>query len=157
MIRTLQLCGLFLLLSFSGRISAQCIDSLAVQYGFACDPRFEPVCGCNGYTYRNDCFARNNGLLTWSQGICDYIDFDINPNPVQNDGQVIIDAIVRNPGMITIEIFDHYGRQFYVNTYYLVDRLRLNLDFRAYPNGLYCVIVRNTDGFRAKKIVRPEY
>lgn len=155
--RTLQLSVLFLLLLISGRTSAQCIDSLAIQYGFSCDPRYEPVCGCNGYTYRNDCYARNNGLQSWSQGICDYIDFDINPNPVQNDGMVYIDAIVRNAGVVTLEIFDHYGRQYYVNTYYIPDRMRIYLDMRYFPNGLYCIILRNTDGFRVKKIVRPEY
>ena len=148
---------LFLLLAAKQQLRAQCIDSLAVQYGFYCDPRYEPVCGCDGFTYRNDCFARNTGLRTWNPGICDYIDFDMNPNPVQTYGLVTIDVIVKNPGVIYVEVLDHYGRTFYLNSFNLIDKYRFDIDFQNYPNGMYIIILRSDDGYRAKKIVRPDY
>lgn len=157
MLRTLQLCLLFLLLCLSGRISAQCIDSTAIHVGFSCDPHYDPVCGCDGHTYRNDCYAMNSGVRTWQTGSCDMIDFDFNPNPVQNDGEVILDAIVRNPGNVDIQIFDHYGRMFYTSSIYVLDRYRFYLDFRAYQYGLYIIVLKNADGYKTKKVVKPDY
>jgi hypothetical protein len=46
-----------------------CIDPSKKTDG-ACYEIFAPVCGCDGVTYANDCFAEAAGLKSWTEGAC---------------------------------------------------------------------------------------
>ena len=40
------------------------------SHDVACIEIYEPVCGCDGITYSNTCYATAGGVLTWIEGEC---------------------------------------------------------------------------------------
>jgi hypothetical protein len=53
-------------------VGKDCVDLSTVKNpNEDCTFLWKPVCGCNGITYENECQARKNGVLKWTEGKCD--------------------------------------------------------------------------------------
>jgi hypothetical protein len=126
-----------------------------IQYGAYCDPRWEPVCGCNGLTYRNDCFTRNLGMTSWSYGICDAVDFDFNPNPIED--YINIDVLTRVESTVYVELIDCFGHIFYQNVFPSVIRYQFQIAVGGFSPGLYLLNIYTGDGYRVKRVVIPAH
>jgi hypothetical protein len=52
------------------RIDKDCIDRKKINPNTFCIEVYEPVCGCDGKTYPNTCYAERAGVTKWTPGVC---------------------------------------------------------------------------------------
>lgn len=139
--------------------SVPCVDSTRIDAWYQCnDPRFQPVCGCNRKTYRNDCVSfRNFGVNDIaSDGVCreDYFFFDFYPNIASHSMQFYLQFYEQ--GNVTIEIRDSYGKLMYR----LIDGptayMEMTIDLAGYRPGVYLLMVytRSVGKYEYKRFVK---
>jgi hypothetical protein len=145
--------GLFTVTDSRAQFSNGCIDSLKIKFGNPCPLEFDPVCGCNSITYRNTCYAENDGLVAWSDGPCEPIIIDYNPNPVSD--VVYIEIELREMGYINLWVYDYWGNEYYFRPFSTFKEAYLTLDVNLWPMGIYYIIAIDGNGnYLHKKLVK---
>ncbi len=154
--------GLLLFLSFLPRLSSAqpnpwaCQDSSQIRLGAYCYPEFRPICGCDNVTYRNVCRALNDrGVQFYTDGPCEPLAFNFDPNPVLTN--LYVTFVLKTTGDLHIMILDLYGKIYYEDMRFSVDRYDLQIDVTNYRNGLF-MIYAETDGYvLVKKFSHVQY
>ena len=94
-----------------------CVDSARMCDTCICPQFVQEVCGCNGATYINYCYAQSAGVTSWSAGACgingignvskDALELQLFPNPVNE--ALSLRCPLPDPGVTEIRIFNMLG------------------------------------------------
>jgi hypothetical protein len=153
--------GLFaILLLFATSSKAQfnqptCIDSNMVSFNPCFGTIYQPVCGCDNVTYRNECLAIAAGIVNFGyvEGPCEFMDFDFLPNPVSTASELKLRVICKDITDINVWIFDAFFRERYYQVSRQFQDVELYPDVRGFGNGLFFIVVEAGGVVKVKRLL----
>jgi hypothetical protein len=99
--------------------------------------------------------ARAAGIInnSYTQGPCEFMDFDFYPNPVATAGQLKVKVICKGISDINVWIFDMYFRQMYYQVSRQYADVELYPDVRGFGNGMFFIVVEAGGVIKVKRLL----
>ncbi len=138
-----------------GSTFSQCIDTnYFVPVLPLCLNDFDPVCGCDGVTYKNyDCAWQQAGVLQYQLGPCGSLAANHFPDPATGLTPFKIQVVNKYEDDINIEIKNLNGTLFLVDHYSSLNNLEVTYDLTGFPRGLYFMFIYNSTEFQIRKFM----
>lgn len=136
---------------------SDCIDSLYINPNPSCGTLYEPICACNGNTYRNQCFATSDGVIPgqFIFGPCEPLHYYFYPTYAVDFLNISFGVKVES--YVNLYIFDAYGNIKFFQDYYVPIPYILNLpnfDISTLNKGVYILVAETQGYYKRQKFVK---
>gem|GEM_PF-2167844 len=140
-----------------GQIITPCEDETRIDAYYPCGTTFEPVCACNGETYRNQCAATYHGGVQgnqWTSGPCQAFYFFLYPSICLNEN-LVLNYQFKDRGNATVYIIDNFGHILERRSIQVENNFPMRVDFSvsSFESGLYYMLIQGSNHQQIEKFV----
>lgn len=133
--------------------NAQCKDTLNFpNYQPPCWNDFIPVCGCDGVTYHNSCYADYATVIQYQDRPCEQVAIDIYPNPATD--LLYTTIATKYEADVNIYIFDRNGMVYYYRYLTNVNNEQMYIPVNSFEQGLYIIMAESNGVTKLLKFLK---